>query len=102
LLLWSWKKTQSFKIDKQGRKVLNFQITMILMIFATLFFLMILPAILRTKAPLQGNSFMLVVLCAPMPFVLTVIFCMFQGVANATRALADKPIHYPLSIPFIK
>ncbi|MCJ7703843.1 MAG: helix-turn-helix domain-containing protein, partial [Anaerolineales bacterium] len=32
LLLWSWKKTRSFKIDKQGRQVLNFQITMTLTI----------------------------------------------------------------------
>jgi transcriptional regulator with XRE-family HTH domain len=27
LLLWSWKKDQSYKIDHQGREVLNFQIT---------------------------------------------------------------------------
>ena len=26
LLLWSWKKDQSYKIDQQGRDVLNFQI----------------------------------------------------------------------------
>src|SRR5512136_1793079 len=25
LLLWSWKKNQSYKIDQQGRHVLNFQ-----------------------------------------------------------------------------
>src|SRR5512137_395275 len=28
LLLWSWKKNKSCKIDHQGRQVLNFQITM--------------------------------------------------------------------------
>src|SRR5512146_1950704 len=34
LLLWSWKKNQSYKIDQQGRLVLNFQITMTLSLFA--------------------------------------------------------------------
>ena len=37
LLLWSWKKNQSYKIDKQGRQVLNFQITMTLLLFAAAF-----------------------------------------------------------------
>lgn len=106
LLLWSWKKTQSFKIDKQGRQVLNFQITMILVLFAALFFLWLIPLVIRMSGAsgtesLESGSFMLVVLCAPIPLVLTWIFCAFQGVINATRALADKPIHYPLSIPFV-
>ena len=39
LLLWSWKKNQSYKIDQQGRQVLNFQITMTLMLFAAAFLL---------------------------------------------------------------
>src|SRR5512136_2947636 len=30
LLLWSWKKNQSYKIDQQGRQALNFQITVTL------------------------------------------------------------------------
>ena len=46
LLLWSWKKNQSYKIDKQGRQVLNFQITMTLMLFVALLFLMIAPVAL--------------------------------------------------------
>ena len=44
LLLWSWKKNQSYKIDKQGRQVLNFQITMTLSLFAAAFLLMVFPA----------------------------------------------------------
>src|SRR5512147_2105915 len=39
LLLWSWKKNQSSKIDNQGRQVLNFQITMTLLLFAAAFLL---------------------------------------------------------------
>jgi hypothetical protein len=37
-----------------------------------------------------------------MPLILIGIFCTYQGVLNATRALADKPVRYPLSIPFVK
>ena len=40
--------------------------------------------------------------CVPMPLVLTGIFCTYQGLVNAMRAVADKPVHYPLSIPFVK
>jgi hypothetical protein len=37
-----------------------------------------------------------------LPLILTGLFCTFEGVVNAMRALADKPVHYPLSIPFVK
>ena len=43
LLLWSWKKNQSYKINQQGRQVLNFQITMTLSLFAAVAVLMIVP-----------------------------------------------------------
>jgi uncharacterized Tic20 family protein len=108
LLIWSWKKTQSYKIDKQGRQVLNFQITMILILFAGGCLLMLVPAMLA----ILGESGMAAVqirpvllwlnVCIPMPLVLTGIFCTFEGLVNAMRAVADKPIHYPLSIPFVK
>jgi uncharacterized Tic20 family protein/DNA-binding Xre family transcriptional regulator len=108
LLLWSWKKNQSLKIDKHGRQVLNFQITMTLTIFAALFLLMALPAalVVMDESGLinlqSGSGFILLTLCAPIPLILTGIFCTFQGVINAMRTLSDKPIYYPLSIPFVK
>src|SRR5512142_2934910 len=37
LMLWSWKKNQSFKVDQQGRQVLNFKITMTFLMFAGTF-----------------------------------------------------------------
>src|SRR5215211_4408651 len=46
LLLWSWKKDQSYKIDREGRDVLNFQITIMLVLFAFVLVLMIAPAVL--------------------------------------------------------
>jgi uncharacterized Tic20 family protein/DNA-binding Xre family transcriptional regulator len=108
LLLWSWKKEQSLKIDKHGRQVLNFQITTTLTIFAAVFVLIALPVamVIMDESGLtnleSGSAFMLLTLCAPIPLVLTGVFCTFQGVVNAMRTLSDKPIHYPLSIPFVK
>lgn len=108
LLLWSWKKTQSIKIDKQGRQVLNFQITMTLALFAAAFLLMAFPAGLvvageQTMNVMESTPvFILATICLPLPLILIGIFCTYQGVVNAMRALSDKPIHYALSIPFVK
>lgn len=108
LLLWSWKKNQSYKIDQHGRHVLNFQITMTLSLFAASFLLIVMPVLLALMGAeggdvIQGSPiFTMLVIFAPMPMVLIGIFCMYQGVVNAMRALADKPIRYALSIPFVK
>ncbi len=108
LLLWSWKKNQSFKIDQHGRQVLNFQITMILCLFAAAFLLMVFPAGLvlvgeqAVSAMENTPAFILATICLPLPLILIGIFCTYQGVVNAMRALSDKPIRYALSIPFVK
>jgi len=108
LVLWTWKKNRSFKIDKQGRQVLNFQITMTLSLIAAVFLLMIVPVALAFMGEaglntIEGNPlFLLLVMCTPTPLILIGIFCTYQGVVNAMRALSDKPIHYALSIPFVK
>ena len=109
LFIWSWKKNQSFKIDQQGRQVLNFQITMTLLLFAGGFLLMLMPMLLMVL----GNSqidlgmghlglFEIMLLCAPMPMIFIGLFCTYQGVLNAARALSDRPVRYSLSIPFIR
>lgn len=108
LLLWSWKKDQSSRINTQGRLVLNFQITMTLLLFAAGFTLIALPVALVTLDEAQitnlqsGPAFMLLTLCAPIPLIITGLFCTYQGIVNAMRAMSDRPIHYPLSIPFVK
>jgi uncharacterized Tic20 family protein len=107
LLLWSWKKNQSYKIDQHGRQVLNFQITMTLVLFAAAFLLMLFPAafLLAGKTTVQageGFPIILATLCAPLPLIFLGIFCVYQGVVNAMRTLSDRPVHYALSIPFIK
>jgi uncharacterized Tic20 family protein len=108
LLLWSWKKNQSYKIDQHGRQVLNFQITMTLALFAAAFLLMAFPAGLilvgeqAVNAMQNTPAFIVAIICLPLPLILIGFFCTYQGVVNAMRALADKPIRYALSIPFIK
>lgn len=109
LLIWTWKKNQSHKIDKHGQTVLNFQITMLLLLFLGGFLLLLVPAMftfLGKNHPdfsLGGIGLLeIMFLCAPMPMILIGIFCTYQGVVNAMRSLSDKPVHYPLSIPFVK
>jgi uncharacterized Tic20 family protein len=106
LLLWSWKKDQSYKIDQQGREVLNFQITIMLVLFAIVLFLMIGPSIFlmvtgldRDPGIFLGNLFTAL---PPIPILLIALFTTYQAVVNTVRALSERPIHYPLSIPFVK
>lgn len=106
LLLWSWKKNQSYKIDQHGRLVLNFQITMTLCLFAALFFMLVgLPALVLLSMDM-GEEFVILAstlaIFSILPFIFIGIFCTYQGAVNAMRALADKPVRYPLSIPFVK
>jgi uncharacterized Tic20 family protein len=108
LLLWSWKKNQSYKIDQQGRQALNFQITVTLTLFAALFVLMLAPAALillgenGVNLMEDGSVVAWLSLCLPMPLIFIGFFCFYQGAVNAMRALSDKPVHYALSIPFVK
>ena len=108
LLLWSWKKNQSYRIDQHGRQVLNFQITMTLSLFATVLLLMLFPAALilageETVHAMESSPvFILATVCLPLPLIFIGFFCTYQGVVNAMRALSDKPIRYALSIPFVK
>jgi uncharacterized Tic20 family protein len=108
LVIWSWKKNQSARINTQGRQVLNFQITMTLLLFAAAFLLVALPVgmVITDMANIThmvgGPVFIALSVCAPLPLVLIGIFCVYQGVVNAMRASADRPVHYPLSIPFVR
>ena len=108
LVVWSLKKDQSARINAQGRQVLNFQITMTLLLFAGAFLLMALPVgmVILDQAQFTNLEsspiFLLLSICAPLPLILIGLFCFYEGVVNAMRAVADRPIHYPLSIPFVK
>lgn len=105
LLLWSWKKDQSYKIDRQGREVLNFQITIMLILFGFALVFILVPSILLMaqnldqSAGLLGDMFTLL---PPVPILLLAVFTTYQAVVNTVRALSDRPIRYPLSIPMVK
>jgi uncharacterized Tic20 family protein/DNA-binding Xre family transcriptional regulator len=105
LLLWSWKKDQSYKIDQQGREVLNFQITITLVLFTFVLLLMIAPAVWMMVQQLDGQAGPIgdiFTILPPLPILFIGIFTSYQAVMNTVRALSDKPIRYPLSIPFVK
>ena len=105
LLLWSWKKNESYKIDRQGRDVLNFQITITLVLFAFTLILMVAPAVWLMVQQLDGDPGIvgdIFTLLPPIPILLIGIFTSYQAVMNTVRALSDRPVHYPLSIPFIR
>ena len=108
LLLWSWKKNQSYEIDQHGRVVLNFQITMALTLFAAAFLLMLIPLILiflaegGVNVAQGGPMFAMLIFLVPLPLILIGIYCTYQAVVNVMRVLTDKPIHYAPSISFVK
>lgn len=105
LVIWSWLKSRSYQVDKHGRQVLNFQITITLALFAGMFCLVFaLPAGLIVLGQGYGNELLMagLALASAFPMVLIGIFVFYQGVANATRVLTDRETHYPLSIKFIK
>jgi len=106
LLLWSWKKDQSYKIDRQGRDVLNFQITIMLVLFAFVLVLMTAPYVFIIIQRLDSDPGIIVgnffTVLPPMLILLICVFTTYQAVVNTVRALSDKPIRYPLSIPFVR
>jgi len=105
LFLWSWKKSQSRKIDQQGREAINFQITMALTLLAAAFLLMLGPIVLilmEKGGVLGGSMFTWLLIMAPLPLICIGIYCTYQAVTNTLRALYDKPVLYTPSIPFVK
>ena len=105
LLIWSWLKTRSFQVDKHGRQVMNFQITITLALFAGGFCLVVgLPALLILLEQGTGNVTLMSILAllSVMPMILIGFFITYQGAVNTLRVLTDKPTRYPLSIKFVK
>ena len=108
LLIWSWKKNQSYKIDRQGRDALNFQITITLMLVVGVVFMLLVmmsTALIFTVDPGVQEDFTAALMLAPMsilPLIFIGIFAFYQGIANTIRALSDRPVKYMLAIPFVK
>ena len=105
LVIWTWLKTRSFQIDKHGRQVLNFQISITLALFASVFCLVVaLPTALILIEQGSANMILMSVLAlvSVFPLILIGFFVFYQGVANTIRYLNDDKTHYPLSIKFLK
>jgi uncharacterized Tic20 family protein len=106
LLIWSWKRKTSTVIDRQGREVLNFQITMTLLIFGAVLLWMgielggVVWLILDAKAPVILLT--VVVSVSMLPLISVGVFSTVQAIKNTVLVIVEKPIHYPLSIHFIK
>lgn len=105
LPLWTWKKEESYNTSRQGREVLNFQITIALLMVVLSLLFIVLPATLLMAQGLDregdtlGNLFTLI---PPLPLVLLALFACYQAVVNTIRALSGQPTHYPLSLPFVR
>jgi uncharacterized Tic20 family protein/DNA-binding Xre family transcriptional regulator len=105
LLLWSWKKDQSYKIDRQGRDVLNFQITITLILFAFVLMLIVAPSVWMMVQNLDGEAGLLgdiFTILPPLPILFIAIVTSYQAVMNTFRSFTEKTVRYPLSIPFVK
>ena len=105
LLLWSWKKDQSYSIDRQGLDVLNFQITIVLILLALTLVLIVVPSTLLMANELDRDRGMLGNVCTllpPLPVLVLAIFTSYQVIVNTVRALSGQSIHYPLSILIIR
>ncbi|MCD4801537.1 MAG: helix-turn-helix domain-containing protein [Anaerolineales bacterium] len=105
LLIWSWLKTRSYQVDKHGRQVMNFQITVTLALFTGALCLIVgLPAALIFMEQGAGNVALMstLALISVLPMILIGFFITYQGAVNTLRVLSDKPTRYPLSIKFVK
>lgn len=107
LIIWSWKKGQSLKVEKHGQAVLNFQITMIMALIANVLVLILLPMLLVLvwywgADPQISLGIAELTICATLPMILIGLFCTYQAIVNTVRALGDKDPKYALAIPFIK
>jgi len=105
LLIWSWMKNRSYQIDKNGRQVMNFQITITLALLTNVLCLAVgLPAALILMEQGMGNVTLMsgLALASVFPLILIGFFVFYQGVANTLRFLNDQETRYSLSIKFLK
>ena len=110
LLIWSFLKEKSYKLDQHGRDVLNFQITITILLVVASICLMVAPAALiirdaQSPVPAPGPNFGILeflVIATTLPLILIGFFVFYQGIKNTIRVMGGKPHHYPLTIRFVK
>ena len=82
LVIWAWKKDEDPEIDKQGKDVINFQLSMTIYLFASSILVFVLVGILFLLA-LGGYI-----------TIITII--------NTIKVMTDNDYKYPMTIKFIK
>ena len=82
LIIWAWKKDEDPEIDKQGKDVINFQLSMTIYLFASSILVFVLVGILFLLA-LGGYI-----------TIITII--------NTIKVMTDNDYKYPMTIKFIK
>ncbi len=106
LVLWSWKKNQSYEIDRQGKQAINFQITMAIVLFAAsacAFFAPMAMMLLYTRSDIQAvTSIWPLTSLAPLPMIAIGMYCFAVAVINTLRSLSDRRVIYPLSVRFVR
>lgn len=84
---------------------MNFQITIAFVLLAFVLVLIVIPSMLLMARGLDENTGVLgdiFTLLPPLPILFLAIFTCYQAVMNTVRALSEKPVHYPLSVPFVR
>jgi len=82
LILWSIKKDENLEIDRQGKDVINFQISMMIYLFVSALLVFFIVGI---------------VLLLLLGLYITII-----TIINSTRVVMEQDYKYPLTIKFIK
>ncbi len=107
LLIWIYRKGKDPLIEKHGRDVLNFQITVTILLVVTVVFLLASPLLIvmiNEGGWIElSEKTMIVVSLVPVAILICIGFlCFFTGIRNTLRVLNNKPYHYPMSIPFLR
>jgi len=82
LVIWAWKKDEYPEIDRQGKDVINFQISMVIYLFAASILVFVLI----------GIALLLI-----LGWYITII-----TIVNTFKVVSGKSYKYPLTIEFIK
>lgn len=82
LIIWAWKKEENPEIDKQGKDVINFQLSMTIYLFASAVLVFVLI----------GIVFLVVI-----GWYIAII-----TIINTIKVVTENDYKYPLSIKFIK
>ena len=81
LVIWSVKKEEVYQLDRHGKQIINFQLSMIL------YSLIAIPVVF-----LLGFGFLIAV----------GLLCLVYPIVNALRASSGQDAIYPFSIRFLK